>query len=358
MSENIDLTYQSSIENIDFAVYDWLNDKLNLSCNSKDGFKKVPVVWVTPERVFQIKENKEFRDADGTLNVPMITVERTSMIKDQKNSATYFSNINPDKNYNIISQRIDQKKTSEFTNATSYRRNKSIKFVTPSKLNQKVVYKFSSVQLPVYVTFMYNISLFTQFQQQMNEIVQPFLSRTGSINHFIIERNGFKYECFIEPNIDVKNNISSIEEEERRYITNITIKVLGVVVGQGENDENETIRTYENAVEIKLPRDNLIVAKQESVKKKIFPEQTPSNYGSQIYSNVLMKKVFLIGDGVNNQYTVVHNFNTRDIIVIVRENGGEWSRVEVAIDYSDLNHIEIDMGDVIDVNSYYVTIMG
>ena len=36
----------------------------------------------------------------------------------------------------------------------------------------------------------------------------------------------------------------------------------------------------------------------------------------------------------------------------------EWSRVEVAIDYSDPNHIEVDMGDIIAVDSYYVTVLG
>lgn len=358
---NLELTYASSIENIDFAIYDWLDKELNLSCNSKDGFKKVPVLWVTPERAFQVKQNKEFRDINGTLNVPMITIERTSIVKDPKNNATYYANLPPKNNRHIIAKRINQKKTSEFANADNNKLNGPIGFISPRK-NEKIVYQYDSMLLPVYAYFTYNITIFTQFQQQMNELVQPFIAKPGGTRYFMIEKDGYKYECYIEPNIDTKNNISAMEEEERRYITNITIKILGNLVSDGVNQEDSIIKTYENAVELKLPREGLIVAKTEKIAPKEITTQLASNYGTQIYSNVLIKRIYLIGDGFNSIYTVQHNLNTRDIITIVRSNGGpegdDFGRVEVAIDYSDPNHIDIDMGDPIGINSYSVTIMG
>lgn len=356
---NIELTYASTIENVDFAIYDWLDEDLNLSCYSKDGFKKAPVLWVTPERAFQVKQNKEFRDINGTLNVPMITVERTSINKDVKNNATYYANIPLKDNRHIISKRINQKKTSEFANADIKKIAGAIGFVSPkSRKNEKVVYQYSSMLLPVYAQFTYTITVFTQFQQQMNELVQPFLTRTGSLRYFIVERDGYKYECFIEPSIDTKNNVASMEEEERRYISTITLKVLANLVSDGVNQEDAVIKTYENAVELKIPRESLIIAKTQKVEPKEITQPIASNFGTQIYSNVLMKKSFVIGDNINSLYTVIHNFNTRDILVIVRENFGDYSRVEVAIDYSNPNHIDLDMGDIIDVDSYSVTVMG
>jgi hypothetical protein len=353
---NLNLTYASTIENVDFAFYEWLDKELNLFCSSKDGFKKVPVVWVTPERAYQVKINKEFRDIDGTLNVPLLTVERTSIEKDQKINGTYYANIPPRDNRHVVSRRINQKKTSEFVNAEKKKQYGSISFVSPKK-SDKIVYEYNSMLLPVYAKFTYNLTVFTQFQQQMNEIIQPFLARFGSTRYFLIENDGYKYECFLEPNIETKNNINSMEEEERRYITNITIKVLGVMVSQGANEEDTIFKTYENAVEIRLPRESLIVAKTE----KRLPKEVvtlPTNVGIQINSNVALKKTFLIGDSVNSQYKIVHNLNSRDILVIVRENFDDYSRVEVAIDYSDPNHIDIDMGDIIDPGTYTVTIMG
>ena len=138
--------------------------------------------------------------------------------------ATYYANLPPKNNRQIIAKRINQKKTSEFANADSNRKYGPIGFVSPKK-NEKVVYQFDSMLLPVYANFTYNITIFTQFQQQMNELLQPFLSRTGSTRYFLINRYGYKYECFIEPNFETKNNVAAMEEEERRYITNITIIV-------------------------------------------------------------------------------------------------------------------------------------
>jgi len=353
----IDLTYASSIENVDFAIYDWLDRQLNLSCDTKDGFKKVPVIWVTPERAFQIKQNKEFRDINGTINPPLMTIERTNILKDVRNNGTYYTNLPPKDNRQIISRRINQKKTSEFANADYQKQYGYVQFARPRK-NEKVVYEFKSMLLPVYATFTYNINVFTQFQQQMNEILQPFLAKTGSTRYFLVERDGYKYECFIEGNIDNKNNIASMEEEERRYISTITIKVLANLISDGKNQEDTIIKTFENAVELKIPRESLIIAKEELKAPKEITKPLSANSAQLVTSNVAIKKVFTIGNGIDSIYQVNHNLASRDLYVIVRENFDGYSTVEVAIDYTDLNHIDIDMGDVINTDSYVVTIIG
>ena len=53
----------STIETIDFALYDHINDNFNLHATTNAGWEKVPVLWVTPERTFQIKtiENSTFK---------------------------------------------------------------------------------------------------------------------------------------------------------------------------------------------------------------------------------------------------------------------------------------------------------
>jgi hypothetical protein len=352
----LDLTYASSIENVDFAIYDWLDKQLNLSCDTKDGFKKVPVIWVTPERAYQVKTNKEFRDVNGTINPPLMTIERTNILKDVKNNGTYYANLPPKDNRQIISRRINQKKTSEFANADYQKQYGYVQFARPRK-NEKVVYEFKSMLLPVYATFTYSINVFTQFQQQMNEIIQPFLAKTGSTRYFLIERDGYKYECFIEGNIDTKNNIASMEEEERKYLSTITIKVLANLISDGKNQEDAVIKTFENAVELKIPRESLILVKEEKAPKQI-TKPLAANAANQVSSNVAIKKVFTIGNGVDSLYIVNHELNTRDLYVSVRENFAPYSKVEVGIDVEETGHIHIDMGEVIDLNSYVVTIIG
>ena len=61
----------STIENIDLAIYKWLDEQLNLFTNTNNGWKKTPVVWIVGERAFQAKENKELRDDQGTFILPV-----------------------------------------------------------------------------------------------------------------------------------------------------------------------------------------------------------------------------------------------------------------------------------------------
>jgi hypothetical protein len=353
----IESTNVSSFESIDYAVYDWLDKELNLFCLTKDGSKKVPVIWVTPERSFQIKNNKELRETNGAINPPIITIERSGIEKDQKNATNFYANLPPN-NGRLISRRINQKKTSEFANADFKRKYGNINFVKP-RGNEKIVYEYKNMLLPVYVVIKYSINIFTQFQQQMNEVVQPFVSRTGSTRYFTIKRDNYTYECFIEPNIETKNNINAMEEEERRFFSTITLRVVGNIVSDGINEIDSVIKTYENAVEIKIPRENVIVAKEEKIVTKSVAPILGPNAGNLISSNVAIKKVFTIGNGNDFHYVINHGLNSRDLYVSVRENfGPDYSQVNVGIIYTDLNNIAVDMGDIISSNSYAVTIIG
>ena len=42
----------STIETIDFAIYNLINDGFDLHTSTNTGFKKVPVLWISPERSF------------------------------------------------------------------------------------------------------------------------------------------------------------------------------------------------------------------------------------------------------------------------------------------------------------------
>lgn len=352
-NNDIDLIKPSDIEQIDLSIFEWADKELNLSCTTKDGFTKLPVIWVSPERAYQIKQENKFRDVNGTLIPPLMTIERVGVSKDTNNRGSYYSSVPPKNNRIIIAEKINQDKTANFTNADSLRKYKQVNFRT-RKESKKVVYQYKSILLPIYATFTYTLTFMTQYQQQMNELIQPFITKTGSNRYFIIKKDGNKYECYIDPEISQDNNVSSMTDEERRYISKVTIKVLGNLIGDGVNQEDSLTKTFENPVEVKLPRENLLFI-EEDKKKEV---QLPANAGISVSSNVAVKRQFLIGNGIDSQYIITHGYNSRDMYVAVRENFGDFSRVEVSITFQDLNALLVDMGDIIASNSYVVTIIG
>ena len=248
----------STLETIDEAFAQHIDEKLNIFSTTNKGWKKVPVVWLSAERSYQIKNNKNLRDSNGSVILPVMTIERTSVVKDPTKKGIFYGNIPPvnDKQGGsvVIARKINQDKTSNFANADAYRTRGQINFPRP---NKKVVYQTVTIPMPVYIEINYSIILRTEHQQQMNEIITPFITKTGGINYFVFGKDQHSYEAFIQQDFSQENNIASLEMEERIYQTKVDIKVLGYIIGQDKNQDQPKIVVRENAVEAKMPRERV-----------------------------------------------------------------------------------------------------
>ena len=109
--------------------------------------------------------------------------------------------------------------------------------------------EYLNIPIPVYVTMMYTVVLRAEYQQQMNEVVQPFMTTGGGINYDTISENGYKYEIFIGDAFAQEDNVANMEEDERKYQTSIEIKALGLLIGDGPNDETpKATKTYGRSI--------------------------------------------------------------------------------------------------------------
>jgi hypothetical protein len=113
--------------------------------------------------------------------------------------------------------------------------------------------------MPVYVDIDYVISMRTEYQQQMNELVQPFVTFTGGINYMVLKRDGHSYEAFIQQDFAAENNVTDLGDETRIYETKVTIKVLGYLVGADKNYKQPKIVKRQNAVEVRMPRERVML---------------------------------------------------------------------------------------------------
>lgn len=249
----------SKIENVDMAIYNWLDSSLDLHCDTNRGWKKTPVIWVTGERSWQVKNKKELRDDSNNFILPVITLERTDISKEKDKKGKYWGDVRPfndEKGGSIAIHRIiKQDKTANFANASSKRLVGQPNF---KRENNKVIYQTKYVSMPVYVTMTYVVDIKTEYQQQMNTLLQPFITFTGATNYFIIKDEGHRYEAFVEPNFSQKNNISDLQQNERLFNSQVTIKVLAHLIGKGPNDEKPKVSVRENIVEVQIPREYLV----------------------------------------------------------------------------------------------------
>lgn len=257
----------STVETIDFALFDWLNEELNIFCTTNEGWRKVPLIWSMPERAYQVKDDKDLRNKDSVFTLPAVSIERSSLIKDPGMKGVAWANMprqNDAKGGAItVARRIQQEKTSNFANATSKRR---FKQQTQPFNNKKVVYETITMPIPTYVVANYKLIINTEYQQQMNEIFTPFMTYAGQINNFFMTRDGHRFEGFIENDFVLENNLSNLGEEERSFKTVVNLKVLGYLIGSAGNDNQPKITIRENAVEFKFTRERVMFGDKKEYK--------------------------------------------------------------------------------------------
>ena len=116
----------SSIESIDYSIMSWMKEDLDLSAKTNAGYTRVPVFWQAPERSFQVKGDKSLRDEEGSIILPIVSIERTGIVKDPALKGSFqahlFSNDgNGRSGRMVIAKRIKQDKTRNFAVAAGSR---------------------------------------------------------------------------------------------------------------------------------------------------------------------------------------------------------------------------------------------
>ena len=261
----------STLEDIDYALYNYINDELDVYTDTNRGFEKVPVLYSIPERAYQIKNDPTLRDQNGrTLIYPLVSILRNGLVKNPSNKGKYGVYVPPYFDYYKrggaipIARTVQQDKTKNFANANAVRSrfsgegvNKN--FQTFPGVNKNIVYETLLIPNPTYVEVNYTIGVVTEYQQQMNDIMAPFLARSSTPSVFNITHQGNTYEAFIEPDFSFDNNSSGLDVEERIFKTNINIKVLGYLIGSGKNQNTPVPVRRQSAAKIRIQRERRIV---------------------------------------------------------------------------------------------------
>tara|TARA_Y100000592_G_scaffold101174_1_gene186376 strand:+ start:4370 stop:5194 length:825 start_codon:yes stop_codon:yes gene_type:complete len=268
MSEETDIKEKiyfeaSTVETIDRSLYDYISN-LKLSVGTNEGAKIVPVLWGTSERSFLAKNNKEARDKQGTLKFPIISIKRTSLSKPQASPGVFIGNVfeEPDNKGGSleVSRVIHQEKTSVFSAADNKRLTGQENY---PRENKKIVYRTVSAPMPVNVSLTYEINIRTEYQQHMNELILPFITIPGTVNYIPLKYRSHIYEAFIQGDFQSGDNLADYSSDERKFETKITVKVVGYLVGQGNNREKPHFSIRENFVEIKIPKERTMIDPEE-----------------------------------------------------------------------------------------------
>tara|TARA_R110000744_G_scaffold165006_1_gene282099 strand:+ start:615 stop:1457 length:843 start_codon:yes stop_codon:yes gene_type:complete len=260
--------FKSELEDIDFALYRFLDETLDINTKTNKGFRKVPVIWSGAERSQNIKNDNINRDLTGQVILPVVSVERKGVKKNEKSRVIPYAKVDPigdlKGGYLTINKVIQQDKTRNFANADAFRRAGQINYpIHRFKKNNKIVYETITIPIPIYVEVNYSVVLRTEYQEQMNDLMTPFIRVSNGHKRVFIEHNSNQYEAFLQEDYAISNNISNYETTERKYETTININVFGYLIGDGKNQKQPRVVRRENPVQIRFARERIVVQDEE-----------------------------------------------------------------------------------------------
>ena len=258
----------STLETIDQALFDYVDKTLDIYCDTNEGFVKVPVALAPQERAFQIKDNPELRTSNNKMLIyPAMAITRNNIVKNPSMRGKFGVYIPPYFGYYKrggayeVARVINQEKTLQRANADSIRKSatgQNKNFQTFPGNNKKIVYDIVSVPTPTYVQVTYAVTIRTEYQQQMNEILAPFIAGSSTPSRFNIGHNGNTFEAAIQEDFS-QNNPTSLETNERLFETVITVEVLGYLTGEGKNQPTPVAVYRQSAAEITIGRERAVV---------------------------------------------------------------------------------------------------
>jgi len=259
------------IEDIDRAIFDLFNTRLAFETKVNNQTSKVPVIFAAGERFALTRRDNPLRDNNNVLILPLISIKRGTIghktqadvfgtaISIRKTGDYYIKKRldSSDRDYQKIVNNLRLKNqkdvatrshiavsdTSPGTQANagevaSRRSGGPQSFRDPQKFNLlsndliNNIYEFITVPYPKFVGITYNIIFWTQYMQEMNQLIESFMMKfDGQAPEFVLETNkGYTFTAFVQNTFANNDNFDDFTSDERIIKMSLDIKVPGYII--------------------------------------------------------------------------------------------------------------------------------
>lgn len=213
-----------TIKTVDQSCVDYFDKRLNIHVETgTEKRTKVPVIYATGERFALIRDNKGLRDDNGTLILPLISIRRTLIDRTPGNHG--LGQETP----SITVRRQIHSKTANIQNQLYARAVRG--FPQPKR---EPVYEYLTIPFPDFANVYYEIIIWSQYQSQMNEILEKIFFNYDHLDSFVMpveydghkrKGNSYYFVGFRDGNITPESNVQEFSDTERiiKYTYNIKV---------------------------------------------------------------------------------------------------------------------------------------
>ena len=207
-----------SLLDIDTAIFEYLDQVINLTVEDAGENVKVPIMYGSPERWKAIQNDGVLRDNQGKLQLPAIMYKRNTVAKNE-NLATFNRHLNLQ-----VLKKFDEK-------------NKYDKFSLMTKSSAPVG-QILNVTMPDHVTLTYEFMLWTEYVEQMNALIEKI---NWAAEEYWGDPKRFKFRVYIN---DYSNTTEVNSGKDRMVRTTFNMTVQAYLLAESfENKLPTTTKT-------------------------------------------------------------------------------------------------------------------
>ncbi len=279
----------AGIEDVDRAIFKLFNNDMSFEVMNDNELIKIPVVFAAGERFALTRRKDPIRDNNNTLILPLISISRGTVdfsasqsgrgsaitTRDQTNYVIKKRLAKSDRDYqnlinkfgiknqdnvasrkNFMSQDISPGNMALPGTIASRRQTNGLKFSKSGGMislsNKSLgdnIFEIIQVPYPTLVTVDYEVTIWTQYMTQMNEIQEAFLSSMlGQSEEFlIISEKGYEYVAKAGTTFTSNFNFDNYTDSERIIKTTIDFKVSGYILNVNAPGIPNQVRSFLSA---------------------------------------------------------------------------------------------------------------
>ncbi len=308
----------AGIEQMDRALFELFDKRLAFQVKIKEQSTKVPVVFSTGERFALTRRKSPIRDRNNALILPIISIHRKNIdtspgqsgygtpisFRNQQNYTIRKRLDKRDRNYQKIVNKLGLKNQYNAASRANFLKNDVFpgNVAHPGRLATRRngmnltllddpagtflrddigdnIFEIITLPYPKFLTATYEVTFWTQYMTQMNQIVETMMSQYDGQNYgFEIEsKSGYKYVGYIKSPFANADNFTDFSQEERVIKYTFSIDVPGFLLGTDNPGMPSPIRKFYSAPQVEF---GYIQSSTQVVKKDKSPDGdgNPNNF--------------------------------------------------------------------------------
>ena len=279
------------LEDVDTAVHSLFDSDIkfrtyqaNAGSQKEINLKKPFVIFATGERFALAKRLKPYRDRNGILLLPAISIRRTAL--EQQHGDTFFGELTikrrldpSDKDYQSLINRYLLKNIPN--QPSSFRDNKGVDVDAPSiqegmlldvtskEFKNNHIYEIVAMPFPQFFTATYEIVFWTTYTTHMNYLIETFMASqiTPGKGFYLKTDKGYWFNANVETTINPQDNFEDITDSERIIKYSLTLSVRGFLLAPQGAGQRVPFKRYLSSVNVSFETvaSEGVVAEQKNI---------------------------------------------------------------------------------------------